>query len=274
MKEKLIDLKTFQNFSPLFKRWYGPFFAKLIIKICGLNIVNHIYDIAKYKIGPDIEDAMIEQGMGIVKYISNIDVLKQFKGKPFITVSNHPYGHIDGIMLIGAVAKLRPDFKMMVNWMLNLVDIMQNHFIGVNSYNLNNFNKSSLKGIKDCILHLRNNHPLGFFPSGSISNNIGKNKIEDCDWKEGVIKLIKKANVPIIPTYISGQNSWFFNFLDNINWRIKTFRLCHELTNKKGKVVSIIFGNPIFPEQQQKFVNLKVFGKFLKEKTYALSNIM
>lgn len=270
MKEKLIDMEVFQNASSIFKKPYGPFLAKCITKIAAFDKVNRVYDSGKYKTGTDIEDAMID-GLGITRVVHNIDVLRQFEGKPFVTVSNHPYGHIDGIMLIGEVAKIRPDFKVMVNWMLGLIDVMADHFIGVNPYRPDTSGKSSLSGVKECLAHLKSNHPLGFFPAGAVSKNIGGNKVKDREWQEGVIKLIRKANVPIIPVYISGQNSWFFNFLDKIDWRIRTIRLCHELDTKKGKVINLIFGDPILPKEQQKMQNEKLFSQFLKNRTYELA---
>jgi putative hemolysin len=269
MKEKLIDREMLQGISPLFKKWYGPALAKCVMKIGGFDKVNRIYDSAKHKTGTDIEDAMID-GLGITRQIHNAEILKQFDGKPFITVSNHPYGHIDGIIVVGEVSKIRPDFKVMVNWMLGMIDIMQDHFIGVNPYSADTVKKSSLGGVKECLLHLKENHPLGFFPAGAVSKNIGGNKVKDRDWQEGVIKLIQKAKVPIVPVYISGQNSQFFNFLDKIDWRIRTVRLCHELDTKKGKTIHVVFGEPILPEVQKEYPDTKVFGEFLKEKTYAL----
>jgi putative hemolysin len=270
VKEKLIDLEVFQNASSIFKKPYGPFLAKCITKIAAFDKVNRVYDSGKYKTGTAIEDAMID-GLGITKIVHNIDVLRQFEGKPFITVSNHPYGHIDGIMLIGEVAKIRPDFKVMVNWMLGLIDVMADHFVGVNPYRSDTSKKSSLSGVKECLAHLQSNHPLGFFPAGAVSKNIGGNKIKDREWQDGVIKLIQKANVPVIPVYISGQNSWFFNFLDKIDWRIRTIRLCHELDTKRGKTINLIFGDPIFPQEQQKMQNVKLFSQFLQNKTYELA---
>lgn len=271
MKEKLIDNVLLESLSPIFKKKYGPLIAKIVMKVGGFDKVNRVYDSAKYKSGTDIEDTMID-GLGITRKVHNIDVLKQFEGKPFITVSNHPYGHIDGIMLIGEVAKVRPDYKVMVNWMLSLIDIMGDHFIGVNPYNADTVKKSSLGGVKECIMHIKQNHPLGFFPAGAVSKNIGRNRVEDREWQEGVIKLIQKAKVPVIPIYISGQNSWFFNFLDKVDWRIRTVRLCHELDTKKGKSINMVFGDPIFPEEQAQYKDAKILGKFLKEKTYALKH--
>jgi putative hemolysin len=111
---------------------------------------------------------------------------------------------------------------------------------------------------------------LGFFPAGAVSKNIGNNRIKDREWQEGVIKLIQKAQVPVVPVYISGQNSWFFNFLDKIDWRIRTVRLCHELTTKKGKTIHMVFGTPIFPDEQAQYKETKSLGEWLKRKTYEL----
>jgi putative hemolysin len=270
VKEKLIDLQTLQGFSPVFKKRYGPLLAKCVMKLCAFDKVNRIYDSVKYKTGPAIEDAMID-GLGITREVHNIDVLRQFDGKPFIIVSNHPYGHIDGIMLIGEVAKVRPDFKVMVNWMLGMIDIMQDNFVGVNPYSYGAVNRSSLSGLKECLAHLKDGHPLGFFPAGAVSKNVGFNKIKDREWQEGVLKLILKAKVPIVPAFFSGQNSWFFNFLDRIDWRIRTVRLCHELDTKNGKTIHLTFGQPIMPNDQEKFDNVKKIGEFLMEKTYDLN---
>ncbi len=205
MKDRLIDKELVQSISPILAK---PLIMKCVVKLGGFDKVNRVYDSAKYKSGTDIEDAMID-GLGITRKVHNIDVLKQFEDKPFITVSNHPYGHVDGIMLVGEVAKVRPDFKIMVNWMLGQVDIMQDHFIGVNPYSAEISSKSSFNGLKECIKHLHENHPLGFFPAGAISKTVGFNKIKDKEWQESILKLIHKARVPVIPAYFSGQNSRF-----------------------------------------------------------------
>ena len=267
MKDKLIDKEVLQKFST----WLAnPVVMKCAMKLLGLDKVNRIYDSAKHLSGTDIEDAMID-GLGITRRVHRIEVLQQFDGKPFITVSNHPYGHIDGILLIGEVAKVRPDFKVMVNWMLGMIDVMQDHFIGVNPYTSNVVNKSSVGGVKESIVHLRNNHPLGFFPAGSVSKNTGFNRAKDREWQPGVIKLIQKAQLPVVPVFISGNNSWFFNFLDKFDWRIRNIRLCHELDNKRGKTIHLVFGEPILPEKQMEFTDPNALGEFLKEQTYNLA---
>jgi len=269
LKDQLISIEDIKKVHPVFQKSYGDFLARCVMKISGLYKANRVYDSAKYKTGTDIEDAMID-GLGIHRKVRNIDVLRQFDGQPFITVSNHPYGHIDGIMLIGEVAKVRPDFKVMVNWVLGMVDIMGDHFVSVNPYTSGPMvDRSSLAGIKESIGHLKANHPLGFFPAGAISKN-RLVRIEDRAWQPNVLRLIQKAKVPVVPVFVTGNNSWFFNLLDLIDWRLRTVRLCHELTNKQNRVLELIFGQPISVEEQSQYHDVVTFGKFLKAKTYEL----
>ncbi len=269
MKDKLISIEDIKKAHPVFQKSYGDKLANFVIRFAGLYKANDAYDSTKYMTGPDVENKMIEE-LGIIKKVHHVEVLGQFDGKPFITVSNHPYGHIDGIMLIGTIAGKRPDFKVMVNWILGQIDTMGDHFIGVNPYEAGTVSsRSSLSGVKECIQHIKEGHPLGFFPAGAISKN-KITKIEDRDWQPSVLKLIQKANVPIVPVFFSGHNSFFFNFLDLIDWRLRTVRLCHELTNKRGKTIDLVFGQPIMPEEQKRYKDVEEFGRFLKKKTYSL----
>lgn len=271
MKEKLIPKDEIKSLHPIFKGRFGDFLINAIFSISGLNKVNAIYDASKHLTGLEFVNDMLDK-LEINRKYENYEVLDQFKEGSFITVSNHPYGHVDGIIAISTVAGKRRDYKMMVNWMLSKIDTMGEHFIGVNPYSKDSDManlKSSLSGVKQSLEHIRNGHPLGLFPAGGVSNPHLTGTV-DREWQTPVLKLIKKAKVPVIPMYISGNNSWLYRFLGFIDWRIRTIRLCHEVTNKKGKTIWVRFGKPIMPEEQAKYTDIKEFGEFLKAQTYAL----
>ncbi len=271
MKEKLISKDMIRGLHPIFRGRYGNTILKILFKVAGLNKVNAVYDASKHLTGLEFVNDMLDK-LKIIRKYENYEVLDNFKEGPFITVSNHPYGHIDGIIAISTVASKRRDYKMMVNWMLMQIDTMEEHFIGVNPYSKDNKMssvKSSVGGVKQCLAHLKEGHPLGLFPAGGVSSP-HLDRTEDREWQEPVLKLIKKAKVPVIPMFISGNNSWFYRFLGFIDWRIRTVRLLHEVTNKKGKTVYVRFGKPITVEEQAKFTDIKEFGEYLKAQTYAM----
>ncbi|MDR0546403.1 MAG: lysophospholipid acyltransferase family protein [Dysgonamonadaceae bacterium] len=273
MKEKLISKDDIRSVHPVFRGRLGNLLIKILCSVGGINKVNAIYDGSKHEpTGLGFTTDLLDR-QGIIREVENSEVLDELQGQAFITVSNHPYGHIDGIMAISIVAAKRPDYKMMVNWMLNRIDTMSEHFIGVNPYSKDSKMAtlhSSVSGIKQCLEHLRDGHPLGLFPAGGVSLPHWTREPEDREWQPVVLRLIQKAKAPVIPVYISGTNSFIYKLLGLINWRVRTIRLLHEVTNKRGKTIHIRFGKPISVEEQAKFTDVESFGKFLKDATYAL----
>ena len=63
--------------------------------------------------------------------VLNPEVLKALPDGPFITISNHPYGHLDGVMLVDLFGHIRPDFKVMVNKFLGRIKTLDENFICV-----------------------------------------------------------------------------------------------------------------------------------------------
>ncbi|MDR0940118.1 MAG: lysophospholipid acyltransferase family protein [Mediterranea sp.] len=265
MKDKLIDDELLGKISPMLKH---ACLKRPVMKIAGLDKANRVYDHAKHLAGPAATDNMLDY-LGITRRTHNAEALLALDGQPFIIVSNHPYGHIDGMMMIGEVGRLRPDFKVMVNWMLRQIDILEDYFIGVNPFTGGEFSNSSVGGVKACLTHLGEGHPLGLFPAGSVSKNAGHGEARDRPWLPTVVKMIQRAGVTVLPAYISGQNSPFFNFLDHFPWWVRNIRLCHELETHRGQTIHLVFGDPIAPDTLQRY-DVPTLADYLQERTYAL----
>ncbi|MDL2224169.1 lysophospholipid acyltransferase family protein [Bacteroidales bacterium OttesenSCG-928-M06] len=271
MKEKLIDKDEIKKLHPVLKGKFGDILIRFLFSFAGVNKVNRVYDESKAYSGIDfVNDLLKKQGINV--QVDNYEILDNYKTGSFITVSNHPYGHVDGIIAISVVGSKRKDYKMMVNWMLSQIDTMNENFIGVNPYAKGSKmadKQSSVGGVKLCIEHLREGHPLGLFPAGGVSNpHLSGDR--DREWQPMVLKLIKKIQVPVIPMYISGNNSWVYRFLGFIDWRLRMVRLLHEVTNKRGKTIRVRFGEPIMPEDINKYDQIEALGEFLQQKTYDL----
>ncbi len=204
--------------------------------------------------------------------ISNEQVLDNLPEGPFITVSNHPYGSLDGMALIDIVSKRRPDYKVMVNMILNQIGALRPSFIAVDALASNDPSKRavSVKGIADAMRHVKQGHPLGFFPAGAVSKLTWGMRIEDRQWQPSVIRIIQKLKVPVIPIYFHGHNSWKFTALGMIDWRLRTLRLPIEVWNKTGHTFRVSVGEPISPEQMAQYSTPEELGAFLKEQTYKM----
>ncbi len=202
------------------------------------------------------------------------DVLENLPQGAFITVSNHPFGALDGIMLIKILGKYRPDVKVMVNMVLNYITAMRPNFIAVDALQSNDPQKHavSLHGISTAMRHVKDGHPLAFFPAGAVSKLNKHLELEDRDWQPTVMRLIQKCKVPVIPLFFHGHNSWWFNLLGCIDWRLRTLRLPAEVFRRKSYNFKVSVGQPILPEEQAKYATPEELGRFLKQQTYSLKS--
>ena len=221
--------------------------------------------------GPDFSHKMFEE-LGAPMTIRNEEVLSRIPDGPFITVSNHPYGSLDGMALIDIVGHHRPDFKVMVNMILNQIGALRPNFIAVDALASNDPSKRavSVKGIADAMRHVKQGHPLGFFPAGAVSKLTWGLRIEDREWQPSVLRIIQKLKVPVIPIYFHGHNSWKFTLLGMIDWRLRTLRLPTEVFNKKGYNFRVSVGDIITPETLAQYSTPEQLGAFLKQETYKM----
>ncbi|MCM1505158.1 MAG: lysophospholipid acyltransferase family protein [Muribaculum sp.] len=239
----------------------------------SVDKVNAVHDKYCDNPGPEFANNLLKD-FGITLRIDGHDVLDNLPQGAFITVSNHPFGALDGISLISLIGSIRPDFKVMVNMVLNQISAMRPNFIAVDALASDDPAKKavSMKGIKEAIMQVRRGKPIGFFPAGAVSKINRHFRIEDREWQPSVIRLIRQLKVPVIPIYFHGHNSLFFNILGIISWQLRTLRLPTEVWRKCHSTIHISVGDIIQPDQYLKYDTEEELAKFLKGKTYELRN--
>ncbi len=248
----------------------GNRLARVLFRLFRLDLLNKTYCNNLHLPPEEFNDKILED-VKVVYKVSEIDLKNIPADGSFITVSNHAYGGIDGLMLISVITKQRPDYKVLVNFLLTRIEPLKRYFIGVNPFETHKDLKSSYGGLKDAFVHLVNRHPIGFFPAGEVSSyKLRQGIITDREWQHSMLKFIKKARVPIVPVYFPGHNSISFNILGFIHPALRTAKLPSELFNKEKKEIQIRIGSPISVNEQNEFKDINDYGRFLRMKTYAL----
>lgn len=223
--------------------------------------------------GPEFTRRLLFEEFRIRLRIDNEQQLDHLPEGAFITVSNHPFGALDGITLIHLIGSRRPKFRVMVNMILNKISAMRPNFIAVDALASDDPKKRqvSVNGIRQALRQIRDGEPLGFFPAGAMSTVNWRGRLQDREWQPTVLQLIQKARVPVIPIYFHGSNSWWFNFLGKVCWPLRSLRLPAEVWRKVGKEIHVSIGQPISPEEQAAHgASPEELGRFLREKTYEL----
>lgn len=249
-----------------------PKLVRGLMKMLKMDGVNNLH-LHNYRTpGVEFTSGLLKE-LDITLRVDNEDVLRNMGNKPFITVSNHPFGALDGIALINIVGKYYPEFKVMVNMILNHITAMRPNFIAVDALQSDDPKKKavSMKGIKMAIDQVRSGKPLGFFPAGAVSKINNRLQLEDRQWQPTVVRLIKQLGVPVVPVYFHGSNSWWFNLLGCISWQLRTLRFPAEVFGKRHTTIHVTVGDPITPEQIKAHAgSIEELGEYLKNQTYAL----
>ncbi|MBL0316889.1 MAG: lysophospholipid acyltransferase family protein [Flavobacteriales bacterium] len=246
--------------------------VSLLTRVARIDEVNDLYDSVCNSQGLETIEKLFKQlDLEIEldeKLLENIPA----KGA-FIVAANHPFGALDGLTMLYAIAKVRPDFKVMANFLLQNVEPIKDYFVSVNPFENKRDVYSNVTGLKSVMQHLENGHPLGMFPAGEVSTFQGDFRtIADKKWANSAVKIIRNAGVPVVPVYFDGTNSRIFHLLGLIHANLRTLALPSEMLKKKGKVIRMKIGKPIQPKDTEMFTNLEQYGRYIRAKTYALGS--
>ena len=270
---KLVKTKDFQLAIGLKKLgFFGRWISSLLMRLLKIDRCNQIYDKVKYLEGIEFLDALLSE-LNCKYEVLDQEIERIPKQGAFITVSNHPLGGLDGVLLIKILSKARPDYKIMANFLLARVEPLSPYLFCVNPFENKKKIKSSGQGIKNALNHLKNKHPLGMFPAGQVSTyNFKLNSIKERLWQASTIRLAQKASIPIIPIYFHAKNSKLFYSISSISNVLRTALLPMEFVRKRKKVIKIRIGKPISVKEQAEYVELDQYTEFLRKKTYMLAS--
>lgn len=233
-----------------------------------------------HKIVKYIDNDTESQGAEFVaQFLNNMDVSAGFDEEQlsnipdkggFVVVSNHPFGGIEGLLLYQIVTRIRPDFKLMANYLLSLIPNLKDSIFEVNPFTSNPEWNDSRKGLRSSIRYLTEEHGVGIFPAGEVSRYHEHDYPEDLPWSLSIARLIKNIGVPVVPVFWKGQNSRIFYSLDKMHTLLGTLQLPRELANKHNKCLPMQIGMPISPAEMAKYEQPKDLAAYLRARTYAL----
>ena len=277
----LLTLQELEQASPLFRGYMGHAMGRSIMRLLAVDKVNALYDRHSHLQGADFAHSVL-QDLGVsckVKFetpdvSAQLDLLR--RGMPFITISNHPYGSLDGVVLADYFGRLCPSYKLLANKLLQRIEALSPSFIPVVPIGSAQAapTRESILGIRHALEHLRSGGSLGLFPSGAVSDlSLSEHCVRDREWQLPILRFIAKAEVPILPVRFFGGNSLFYYLLGVIDWRIRLLRLPAEVFNKSHHPLRLGIGPLISVEEQQQYLamhTMEEYGLWLRSRVYGM----
>ena len=278
----LLPLQEIEQMTPLFRGTIGNAFTRGAMRLLSVDKVNALYDRHAHLSGAEfarsvLDDLKIEYEL----FVDTHEVLPQLKELeqdiPFITISNHPYGHIDGLILADYFGHLRTDYKIMVNEFLKRAEALAPSLISVTPTGIERTSATteSIIGIRRALSHLRAGGALGLLPSGAISSlSLRDGCVRDREWQPAIIRFMAKVLVPILPVRFLDKNSSFFYLLGLVNRNIRLLRLPAEVFNKAHRPVRLCLGPLISTQEQQQYLathTIEEYGSWLRNRVYGMT---
>lgn len=194
---------------------------------------------------------------------------------PVVVVANHPFGVLDGAALAVLLTRVRPDVKVMTNYLLRdvpelalhciFVDPFQNEGAGISGTYANR------RGVREALAWLRGGGMLAVFPAGEVSHlQFPQAEIVDPAWSDTAARLIRRTSAAALPVYFCGRNSVSFHVFGMIHPRFRTAFLLQEFLQQEGRNLKVRVGSAIPAESVMNIPDDREAIEYLRWRTYLL----
>jgi putative hemolysin len=244
----------------------------LLSSVTKLNRINDLYDRIRANKGTAFIESFFNE-LQITVQLNEQELENIPAQGGCVIVCNHPFGAIDGLALIQQIEKRRPDLKVMANFLLEEIPEIAPYFFSVNPFDSNVVQLKSERGLKRCIEHISAGGCLAIFPAGEVSTFQNKwSNVSDKKWQRSVMKLIQRAECPVVPVFFDGRNSRMFHLLGKVNAQLRTMALPSELFKKEGDEIKMRIGKSISADDIKLISDAELLGRFLRAKVYSLGS--
>jgi putative hemolysin len=241
-------------------------------RILRLDELNLVYEGIKAE-GPSLEflqEALATLGVGYE--VSEEDLERVPKEGPVVVVANHPYGAIEGLVLMALMTEIRPDFKVLANYLLARMPKMRPYLVSVDPFGASTARTRNLGALKEAIAWLKDGGMLGTFPAGAVSHlRWTRPSVKDPKWHDSIARLVQRAETTVLPLFFEGRNGALFQLAGLVHSRLRTALLPRELLNKRHSDIRIRIGSPIPWKKLKRFEDPGELRDYLRFRTYLLA---
>jgi putative hemolysin len=187
-------------------------------------------------------------------------------------VANHPFGALDGLLLLHQVLRRRSDVRVLANSWLAAVPQIAHLMLPIDVFAGRKAGHGNALALRRALRWVRAGGALVVFPAGEVSHlqpAIGC--IADPDWGPAAARFIRMTGAPVVPVHFSGHNSVPFQVAGLVHGRLRTALLAHELLNKRGHRLDVRVGRAIDAHRVGGIADDDRLARYLRMRTYALA---
>ncbi len=207
----------------------------------------------------------------------NEDALAKLpRERALVIVANHPFGVLDGIIICQLISRVRGDFRVLTNAVLNRAEEIKAHLLPVDFTETQEALETNLKSRAAAKHHLLAGGCLVVFPAGGVSTTpkIWDRNATDAEWKNLTARLILQSKADVVPVYFAGQNSRLFQVASHVSMTLRLSLLFKEVSDRIGTEVAVRIGDVISHTTLAGINDRERFMEYLRKETYKLGETM
>jgi putative hemolysin len=194
------------------------------------------------------------------------------KTGPCLIVANHPFGLLEGFILVSLLEKIRPDYRIVANTLLAHTPALHSRVLFVNPFEEARAHENG-KSLRASIECLRNRGLLVMFPAGEVAHfHWAQHAVADPRWNTAAARFARKVGCPTLPLFFNGANSLPFHMLGTIHPSLRTINLARELVKKRKHSIDVRVGSPIAACVLNSYPDAESATEYLRARTYLLHN--
>jgi putative hemolysin len=207
----------------------------------------------------------------------NEEALSEIPAKgAVILVANHPFGVLDGLTICWLAARVRKDFKVLTNALLNRAEEIKPFLLPIDFEETKAALETNIKTRAEAKALLEKGGALIIFPGGTVSTtpSVLARKARDPEWKTFTARMIVQGKAPVVPVFFAGQNSRLFQVASHVSMTLRLSLLFKEVHDRIGSDLTLRIGKRIPYEELKAISDRKKLMEFLRDKTYALEELV
>jgi putative hemolysin len=180
------------------------------------------------------------------------DAHQQVPGSgPVIAVANHPFGALDGLLLLALMRRVRRDVRLLGNRLLGRIPELRDCLVPVDVFGKpSSAVRRNSVALRSALRWLGSGGCLVMFPSGEVAHQENADgDVIDSQWSDTAAELALRTGATVVPFFIAGGNSRFFRSAGRVHPLLRTVLLPRELWSKRGSTVTVTIGAPVTPDQ-------------------------
>lgn len=246
-------------------------FARLpFAGLFGLPQLASLYEHADGACSADVA-AGIVNGLGVKVVCPEEERARIPAEGPAVIVANHPFGGLEGMIMMSLMCGVRPDVRVLANHLLAVFPRLKDAFILVNPFEGAQARRDNIKGIKETMSWLAHGGAVGTFPAGAVAHwQSAVKHVTDERWNANITTLGRRAGAVFVPMFFAGGNGLMFQMAGMLHPRLRTALLAREVVNKANRTCVVHVGTPITGEELARF-NDDQATEYLRLRTYALA---